>query len=374
LLGLLAPQAQRGPVTLTPSIALSEEYNDNLLLDNANRRWDLITAASPAITLYVTRPTYRLSAGYTFTAEYYERDTRLNNAFNHQSFLFTGSAEPTRGLTLTASDAFALDRDTNRTATTLGFASGRQDSWTNTFTPGLTWQMTPQTSLTLTATHTMLRFSGGGGGFDSDTYAFQSTLGHALTPRLSGLLGYGFTYLDFQGGETSRTHTPTVGASYRLTPSLTGTVSGGPAMTDIAGETSVTAAGSASLVQTLQFGSATVGYTRAVSAAGGLGGTTDTQSVSGVFTLSGLQRGLFIIFSPLYSMAESVSRRERERVDVKALTLNLSVTYQIAEYVSVFGGYTFFEQRTGAGASREVDADQTRVRIGLQFGYPINFD
>src|SRR5207253_248574 len=141
-------------------------------------------------------------------------------------------------LTLTASDAFALDRNTNRAATTQSFATGRQESWTNTFAPGMTWQMTPQTSLNLSATYGVLRFKGTGSGLDSDTYGLQSTLGHVLTPRLTGTIGYGFTYLDFQGGEPSRTHSPTLGFSYRLTPSLIGSVSGGPAITEIGGETS----------------------------------------------------------------------------------------------------------------------------------------
>ena len=33
LLGLLGPPAERGPLTLRPSIAVSEEYDDNVLLD-----------------------------------------------------------------------------------------------------------------------------------------------------------------------------------------------------------------------------------------------------------------------------------------------------------------------------------------------------
>ena len=380
LLGLLAPPAQRGPVTLTPSIAVSEEYNDNLFLDNQNRQWDLITGFSPAMTLYVTRPSYQLSGGYSFTAEMYERETRLSNALNHQNFLASGLYRLAPQLTLTASESFAMDKNTNRAATTQGFATGRQESWSNTFGPGMTWQMTPGTSLTLGATYSVLRFKGAGGGFDSDTYGFQSSLNHVLTPRLTGIIGYGFTYLDLRGeGETSKTHTPTLGASYRLTPGLTGSVSGGPAVTEIGGATFVTPAGTASLVQVFQVGTASVQYTRAVAAAGGLGGTTETQTASGTLTLATWQRGLLIVLSPLYSIAESVGRQQTGRVDVRALTLNLGVTYQIARFVSVFGGYTFFQQRSGGASSARAssagaDVDQNRVRFGLQFGYPINFD
>ncbi len=151
LLGLLAPAAQRGPVTLTPSISVSEEYNDNIFSDNRNRQWDFITSFSPALTLYVNRPSYQLSAGYSFSADLYAREDRLSNAFDHQNFVATGLYRLTPVVTLTASDTFAYDRTSNRVAAQ-GFSSGRQKSWGNTFTPGTIWQITPLDSLSLSAT------------------------------------------------------------------------------------------------------------------------------------------------------------------------------------------------------------------------------
>ena len=374
LLGLLAPPAQRGPVTLTPSISVSGEYNDNLFLNNQNREWDLISGASPALTLFVNRPSYHLSAGYSFTAEMYDRNSRLNNALDRQNFVGSGLYRATTGLTLTASETYGVDRNTNRLAAQ-GFATGRQESSSNTFAPGMAWQMTPRTSLSLGATYGVQRFKGGGTGRDSDTYGALGSLGHALTRQLTTTLGYGFTYLDTSGSVSSRTHTPTVGFSYRLTPTLTGSVSGGPAITELGGETVLSPAGTASLVQGLRVGSASVQYTRSVSTAGGLGGTTDTQTAGATLTLPGLlSRDLLVVFSPLYSMAESVSGAQTTRIDVRALTLNLGVTYQLAQYVSLVGGYTFFQQRTGATSTTRIEADQNRVRFGLQFGYPINFD
>jgi len=378
LLGLLSPAGQRGPFTLTPSIAISEEYNDNLFLDNRNRQWELITGFSPVLTLSVNRPSYQLSGGYSFTAELYERESRFSNAFERQNFIASGSYQPTQQFTFTVADSFALDRSTNRVATQT-FATGRQESWSNTFGPGMRWQMTPRTSLTLGASYGVLRFKGAavggaGAGTDSDTYGLQSTLGHVLTPRLTGTMGYGFTYLEVRGEENSRTHTPTLGVSYLLTPTLTGSISGGPSITEIGGETLMSPSGTASLGQTLQFGSVSVQYTRAVAVAGGLGGTTDNQTASGALTLPNLWRDLIFVIGPSYSIAESVSRRQTSQVDVRALTLSLSVTYQIARFASVFAGYTLLQQRTGGRSVEQVDVDQNRVRLGLQFGYPINFD
>ena len=71
LLGLLGPPAQRGPLTLLPSIAISEEYNDNVNANNLDRRSDFITSFSPTVTLSFNRPSYQLSAGYSFSAALY---------------------------------------------------------------------------------------------------------------------------------------------------------------------------------------------------------------------------------------------------------------------------------------------------------------
>src|SRR5262249_56479802 len=77
---------RRAPITLLPSITVSEEYNDNINLDNRNRVWDLVTGISPALNFIWESRTHRLIAGYTFTAELYLRDPNRDNAFNTQKF------------------------------------------------------------------------------------------------------------------------------------------------------------------------------------------------------------------------------------------------------------------------------------------------
>src|SRR5256886_573254 len=132
LLGLLAPPPQRGGVTLTPSISVSEEYNDNIFLNNQTRQWDLITGVTPAMTLYVNRRSYRLSGGVSFTGELYQRETRFNDAFKSQNFVANGFYQAAPQLALTAFDSFARGRNTSLVASQ-SFATGRQESWSNTF-------------------------------------------------------------------------------------------------------------------------------------------------------------------------------------------------------------------------------------------------
>src|SRR5438105_9978525 len=49
LLGLLAPPAERGPITLRPSISVSDEFNDNVRLSSHLRQWYFVTRESRAI-------------------------------------------------------------------------------------------------------------------------------------------------------------------------------------------------------------------------------------------------------------------------------------------------------------------------------------
>jgi hypothetical protein len=368
-LGLMVPQ--RGGVTLTPSIAISEEYNDNIFLSNQNRQWDFITTFSPAVTLSVGLPTLQLVAGYTTSAQLYARETDLNKALESQNAIAFGIYRLTPRVTLTLSDSFVYSQDSLDVG---GFSTGRQESWGNTLIPGLQWQITPKDSLNLSATYALMRFEQGSGN-DSDTYGFQATFNHAVTQRFTGTIGYGFGYLDPQGQDSSITHTPAAGFSYQFTRTLTGTIYGGASFTEIGDESFVTPSGSASLQQTLQFGSVGLRYDRSVYVAGAFGGSTDTQSVSAWLAVTNWARGLVVVLSPGYSQAESLSSRQSEKVDIKAFTLTLGAAYPITRYVTVYGGYRYFHQRAGGSstATGPSAVDLNQVRFGLQFGYPIEF-
>jgi hypothetical protein len=360
-------------VTLTPSLSVSEEFNDNIFSNNQDRQWDFITSFTPALTLYANGPAYQLGAGYSFSADVYARHSDLSSALARQNLFASGLYRLTPGLTVTARDAFAYDRNSN-SVSSLNFLAGSQAYWTNHFSPGVSWQMTPRNSLGLSATYDLLRYTDTGNGVDSDTYGVQANLTHAFTQRFSGIVGYTFTYLNLQGEQDSTTHSPTVGFSYALTQTLTAAIRGGASITQLGGDTFVTPTGSVDLVQVFSFGSASLHYDRGISVAGGFGGTNDTQTASATLTLSTLLRGLFIVLSPRYTESESLSSAETRSVDVKSVTLYLGARYQVAQYVTAFGGYTFFWQRTGGSSANQNDIDQNRVRVGLQFGYPINFD
>jgi hypothetical protein len=74
----------RGPVlgadfSIKPSIAISEEYTDNVFENNLNKRSDYITRAQPGVSLNYKAPFWDWDLGYAFDYRYYARESRKDD-------------------------------------------------------------------------------------------------------------------------------------------------------------------------------------------------------------------------------------------------------------------------------------------------------
>src|SRR2546428_11831287 len=90
---LLEP-SRPAPITLTPTIAVFEEYNDNLFLNNSNRRSDWITAIAPAFTLTRESETDKLTAGYHLAGGEDAGGNALNEGLERAHFVLGGLCRP----------------------------------------------------------------------------------------------------------------------------------------------------------------------------------------------------------------------------------------------------------------------------------------
>ncbi len=372
----------RAPFTLLPTITLSEEYNDNILLDNHNRTWDLITGITPAINLIWESRTHRLIAGYNFTAELYLRDPTRDNAFNTQNFNLDGMWRATERLTLTLADAFTATTDTNLISPA-GVSVGRNRSWGNALSGGAAYKLDEFTAVRGGASYALQRFSRGELD-DSDVYHGYLFLDRTLTRQVRGSIGYDFGYFDIEHEDKVTTHTPKVGASWQVTPTITLAVNGGPTFElHDNGDSRITPTVTATYEQTVWFGSVGLGFDRQVATAGGLGGVTDNTSVFGHVDVITFARGLTLSFAPRYSWVKSAGKirsADNRDIDISSITLPLQVTYRLTAWMAAVARYQFYQQRTAhevrdtAGNLFAADADQNRLFVGLQFGYPITFD
>ena len=369
------PPPTRAPLTVTPSVTITEEFNDNIDLDNANKEWDLITGITPGITLNLESPTYRLTAGYNFTAELWVRNADRNAAFNRQNFSLDAFYQVNPEVVLTLTDQFSMNTDTNLIAAER-VSTGSGGGWSNTVTPGVTWRIDPLTLSRTTAAYTLQRYDDEEQA-ESDVFRFDTVLERVMTPRFSGTVGYEFSYFEIEGEDRTTAHTPRLGGIFRATPTITLTLNGGPMFVEQGDDSYITPAVTAIYRQALAFGSVSAFYDRNIGTAGGLGGTTINQTFGGSVDVITLRRGLALTFAPQYSIVKTHSD---DRIDVQALILPLTATYRFNEWVAAVASYQFYRQRsdstvrTASGTELARDADQNRIFVGLQFGYPMRFD
>lgn len=374
---LLDPQAldvpRRAPLTLTPSLTISEEFDDNILLNNDDKRWDLITSFTPGITLEAERATYRVAAGYSFTADLYARHETLNRAFDHQNFYLDLLYRATPRLTLTLSDTLTYSTGTNLISPD-GVSVGRDQAWSNGLSGSLAYALDPRTTAHLGGAWTVQRYDRDEL-VDSDAYRADVGLERALTARFTAGLGYQFGAFHFDQDPDITTHTPALSLRYRLSETLTAAVRGGPTF-ELNGETHVTPAVTAALTQRFAWGSASVDFVQAVGTAGGLGGTTVNRSAGLFVQVLTLARGLVVDAGPRYAMIES----RDDRIDVNGFTIPVRAVYQFTPWLALVAAYRFFHQRsdstltTPTGTALATDVDQNRVSLGLRVGWPIRFD
>ena len=368
--------SRRAPLTITPSLTITEEYNDNVFIDNKNKQSDFITGFTPGIALTFERPTYRLTAAYNFTAELFARETSESHAFDRQNFLLDTAWKVDPFLTLYLTDTFIFSTDTNLISRE-NISSGRDRSLSNTLGGGVAYQLTEFWTLRAGASYTLERFEGNELE-NSNVYRFNVGADRRLSSRLSVGFGYEFGYFDIESEPKTTTHTPRVGAIWRATDTITLALSGGPSIeVTKGGGTRVTPAITASYAQRVFFGSVGLSYDRYIGTASGFGGPTDNDFVSGYVNITTLMRGLTVQFLPRFSNVQSPNS---DRIDIQSFTAALAAIYRITDFVALIGGYQFFHQRTGSTAVTNIgtpvanDADQNRVFFGVTFGYPIKFD
>ena len=380
---LYAPPAQ-GPLAVTPSLAITEEFNDNVFSTNSNKRSDFITQFTPGVVLQMQQPGFQLLSSFNFTAEIYAKNTELDNAANRLNFLTSAFYQASPGVSLTLTDNLSYNRNSNASAIS-GVSSGREASWSNVIAPAVSVQLTPRTAWRVSGGYTLERFGSGTNSQNSNIYRVGTGFDHTLTPRLTLTAAYDFSYLDVQHEPTALDHALRLGGSYRLTPTIAVSASAGPSILVTDRDTSITPSVNARITKEMLWGFMGAFYDRSIGTSGGFGGLSDNQTFGANITVTTLVRGLFLDLSPRYSITKTTGA-SRSNSDIDALTVALNARYQIARYVGLIAGYQLLHQtgsgnrQTGSGnrstsgtSNNANDIDQNRVTFGVQFGYPINF-
>lgn len=74
-----AAQVMGADFSIKPSLAISEEYTDNVFESNLNKRSDYITRSQPGVALKYQAPLWDWDLGYAFDYRYYARGSRSDD-------------------------------------------------------------------------------------------------------------------------------------------------------------------------------------------------------------------------------------------------------------------------------------------------------
>jgi len=253
---------------LTPRISISETYDDNIYLDNANEKADYITAISPGINLALSSRTNTLSIDYApsfaWYGEYDENNTVRQNASlgyqqsvaEHLRFEFTNSynrsEEPLETIEeqeLVRTTRYIYER--NRANADLRYQFGREnvlalgygnnllinedpsldDRVIQTPRGSISYWMTKRNGLNFNYRFTKAVFwreDGPQREDDYDGHGAGLSYIRRFNRKTSGSIGYDYTTRDFEGlTENYTIHEEKLGFDHAFSPSVSLSLSGG---------------------------------------------------------------------------------------------------------------------------------------------------
>ncbi len=344
-------------ITLSPSLTVSEEYDDNILLSATDRQHDFVTSVSPGLRLTLNKYPWTVTAAASLRAVYYARRSDLNSSTDNRQGSLAIEFRPTPRFSASLTDTLVRSLDPGEVDPTTGITVGRFASTRNTVRPAVSYQLTPLTQLQLHYAFSVFR-SDSPLAEDSDTHEAGLFLQREFTPRTTGTFRYTFSRFEVEGTPARDAHLPRVGLAYALSPTIRLSADAGPLLLERAdGSTEITAGGSANYAQEFQQGRLSLTYDRSAGVAGAFGEVVTSQGLTGVLSLSAT-RAVTVALEGGVRASEAAGAA----VDFLVYTAGIRLDYRILRWLSVNAGYRYLRQDDRAGP---LDLERNVVFVGL---------
>ncbi len=206
------------PWSWTPSLTLSERYDDNLFLTRENRSSDFVSILTPQLRVASPAGQSPRYIQYRAEIERYAKHSELNTVNHFSDLEWTSSLSKSAMLTL--SDHFGFTSDSTEIST-LGVAVPRGDAYSNISVMGLqlSW-------LVLSYQYGLQAFENASLS-DSQSHTFDEQLALPLSARYSFTQSYRMRYFVQDGGGDLRSHSMGTGLRSLITPTFTVGLEGG---------------------------------------------------------------------------------------------------------------------------------------------------
>ena len=221
---MMTPSASFAKFTITPDMAVTEEYNDNIFLSGSGEEEDFITTVSPGIVLeYVPAGSLKLDLDYKLDFRFYSRHSELDRTDikDAQQIRFNAQAGPFRRLLIDVSDRYTRVPVDIRRAFAEGNVSENMTA-RNVLevSPHAEYPLTPTLLSRLGYAYTNTWYDAEEGN-DSESHSAFASLNKRFPFRVSVSLNYRFLAYrpELTGGYDS--HRGSVAADYRVGPHWT---------------------------------------------------------------------------------------------------------------------------------------------------------
>nr|MBI3611708.1 outer membrane beta-barrel protein [Nitrospirota bacterium] len=338
----------------TPSLAVSERFEDNVRFSSTNKEADFATVVSPTVAFTARGREVDVSGSWGSQITRFMKATnsnlnRVNSLGGAVLDAGTVTGRVVRGLGLKVTENYAYTQELpeftqfgqTQEQASGGIQTGRTSTFINTFGITAPYVLTERAQMTGSYTNSIRRFSGGSILVSSTSHALVGGGSYAVTPQTALLSNYSYSRFSFGGGGSVDTHA--VDAGFRrqfLADLLVDATVGGTYLPSLDRLTPNFNAG-----LTKKFSATNVGarFTRSVFNSGGLAAAVSTREVLTGSVTHTLTRALTATISGNYATTKSVGLRT---VDIASYSLVPAVSYSLTRWATLTASYTYFHQKS----------------------------
>ncbi len=322
------------------SLSLSEEYNDNIFLDNEDRKSDFITYISPGIDLSARTPRSDIGLSYSTSFSFYRSYSELNEPSHRLTA--RGSFTLSERASLSIADTFVKSEEIRdiRSVPELGPLTERIELITNSVTGNFSYRLTNNFSYSIGTSYFMVDSK------DPDydeVKTYSGSFGFSYTPseRTTYSVSARYAKYDYKTSSDAHEQDYSLGFVHRLNPTLTLGVTGSVIITNIEdnGESDTGYGGAINLTKTFERGSLAVFYSRTIIPALESRSPVLSQTV-GLNLSRNITNRVDASAGISFSKFESVLTDE---MDTDQLGVNFSLVYTLRQWASLLVLYSFID-------------------------------
>ncbi|KAF0221854.1 MAG: hypothetical protein FD174_185 [Geobacteraceae bacterium] len=222
IVSFFAPVA-RAEISLTPSISVREEYNDNIFLTPSNEQEDFITNITPSVNLSYKTDLISLFLDYGFTYRYYANNTNLNETSlnRKQRAKIDTKLSPIKDIFfIRILDEYQrVPIDQRRQVSFDNEIVNLTDSNNFLVNPYIEYPLSGSLKANVGYSYQNLWYNSKQGD-DAENHTLKAVLSKAFSPKLNASLSYSYLFHRPQKTEVYDKQDVSLGIGYQVTPKL----------------------------------------------------------------------------------------------------------------------------------------------------------